>query len=187
MLGCNLSGEGQDFDGVNDSVNTGNVTGIANAITVSAWVKHDTLPNSIERYVTVVSETAVIRHNFDQEIQFYIKTDGSLRNLRVDGALTAGAWHYIVGTWDGTTQRLYLNGVQIASGAPGGTLGSATTVNCGIGVSGGQYASSVNRTVIPGPGHRISFEWCIVSELTEITFVPDLIDDTSAISGIVYA
>ena len=75
-------------------------------ITLEAWVYHDTLPSRIERYVSVGNEVAVIRHNgatATGQVQFYIKTGGTLRSLAVDNAITAGGvascgryvgWHH---------------------------------------------------------------------------------------------
>jgi len=51
--------------------------------------------------------------------------------LEVDNALTTGQWYHIAGTWDGTTQRLYKDGVEIASQTPGGTLDSAIGLHFG--------------------------------------------------------
>ena len=100
-----------------------------NAITVCAWVWHDAFRiDKTERYVTVGPSVAVIRKEADDRLHFYIKTDGNLRHLRVDGFLTEGQWHHVAGTWDGLTQRLYIDGVEIASQAPGGVLGDTSRV-----------------------------------------------------------
>ncbi|MEM4246945.1 MAG: LamG-like jellyroll fold domain-containing protein, partial [Candidatus Woesearchaeota archaeon] len=106
------------FDGVNDII-TGNISNISNAITVEAWVKHNSV-SGIQRYVTIESEIAVLRIQSGQ-FHFYIKTSGTLRHLYA-GSPQVGQWYHIVGTWDGTTQRLYINGQQATSQVPGGTL-----------------------------------------------------------------
>ena len=36
--------------------------------------------------------------------------------------------HHVAGTWDGLTQRLYIDGVQITSQTPGGVIGNASYV-----------------------------------------------------------
>jgi len=36
----------------------------------------------------------------------------------IGSALSLNAWHHTVGTWDGTTQRLYADGTQVASTTP---------------------------------------------------------------------
>jgi hypothetical protein len=100
-----------------------------NAITVCAWVWHDAFrTGQVERYVTASPEIAVIRKETDGRLHFYINTGGSLRHLRVSNVLTEGQWHHVAGTWDGLTQRLYIDGVEIASQEPGGVLGDASGV-----------------------------------------------------------
>ncbi len=117
------------FDGIDDRVSISSYTHSGSVISVSAWVYHNTLPSTIERYVTVGSEGAVIRHSGSGTLQFYVKTGGIVRTLVVGAALATGQWYHIVGTWDGTTQRLYKNGVQIASQVPGGTLDAISNEN----------------------------------------------------------
>jgi hypothetical protein len=100
-----------------------------NAITVCAWVWHEAfVTGQVERYVTAEPEIAVIRKETDGRLHFYINTAGTLRHLRVSDVLTEGQWYHVAGTWDGTTQRLYLDGVEIASQAPGGVLGTTSGV-----------------------------------------------------------
>ena len=100
-----------------------------NAITVCSWVWHDAFRSGqVERYVTAEPEIAVIRKETDGQLHFYINTSGTLRHLRVGDVLTEGQWYHVAGTWDGLTQRLYLDGVEIASQAPGGVLNSTSGV-----------------------------------------------------------
>jgi len=100
-----------------------------NAITVCAWVWHEAFViGNQERYVTVSSEVAVIRKESDGRLHFYIKTGGSLQHLRVSDVLRERQWHHVAGTWDGLTQRLYYDGVEIASQAPGGVLADTSGV-----------------------------------------------------------
>jgi len=105
-----------------------------NAITVCAWVRHDAFRiGEIERYVTVAEEVAVIRKDLDGSLHFYIKTDGNLGHLLVSDVLTEGRWHHVAGTWDGITQRLYIDGVEIAIQVPGGVLGNPSHVEMSSG------------------------------------------------------
>lgn len=105
-----------------------------NAITVCAWVRHDAFRiGEIERYVTVAEEVAVIRKDLDGSLHFYIKTDGKLRHLLVGDVLREGRWHHVTGTWDGVTQRLYIDGVEIASQVLSGVLGNTLHVEMSSG------------------------------------------------------
>ena len=100
-----------------------------NAITVCAWVWHDAFrTGQVERYVTAEPEIGVIRKETDGRLHFYINTGGTLRHLWVSDVLTEGQWYHIAGTWDGLTQRLYIDGVEIASQTPGGVLNGTSGV-----------------------------------------------------------
>ena len=111
-----------DFDGINDYVSIGTPLGSAHEVTVSAWVKHEGIENLVERYVDL-GNYIVIRHDGDNsagQLHFFIRTGpaNTIRSLRVNSVLTMGAWYYVVGTWDGTTQRVYANGDEKASQVP---------------------------------------------------------------------
>ncbi len=43
-----------------------------------------------------------------------------------DTSLALNAWTHVALTWDGATMRLWVNGVQVASGAQGGVLEANT-------------------------------------------------------------
>jgi hypothetical protein len=81
----------------------------------------------------VAPEVAVIRKEGDGRLHFYIKTGGNLKHLWVSNVLTEGQWHYVVGTWDGTNQRLYIDGEQIASQVQSGVLGNTSNVGLSSG------------------------------------------------------
>ena len=128
-----LFGKAVHFHG-RGSGNSGNFRYNNDAITVCAWVWHDMFRiNRIERYVTVAPEVAVIRKEGDGRLHFYIKTGGNLNHLWVSNVLTEGQWHYVVSTWDGTNQRLYIDGEQIASQIQGGVLGNTSNVGLSSG------------------------------------------------------
>ncbi len=104
------------------------------SITLAAWVRHESLDNHVQRYVSLGDEAAVIRHeNKNQRVHFYIKTDGQLRHLAVDQALDVGNWRHVAGTWDGTTQRVYVDGVLRGSATPPGALAEADRLAIGSG------------------------------------------------------
>jgi len=123
------SGNCLDFDGINDNLGGGGFPVGQTSITLEAWVYHRTLPAHQQRYVWLElsggGEVACIRHDgatSQGQLHFYISTGGTYRHLRVDGVLQTNRWYHVTGTWDGSTQRLYLNGESVASSTPGGTL-----------------------------------------------------------------
>jgi hypothetical protein len=123
-----LIGGAQDFDGTDDNIDVGNVIGTSNAVTLSTWIKHDNLSATIEDYFSI--GTTYLRHdggNSVGQLHFYIEmTDDTKKHLRKDDALTNDAWYNVVGTWDGTTQRVFIDGEEKDSQTPGGTLDFGT-------------------------------------------------------------
>ncbi len=70
---------------------------------------------------------------------FAVENLGGTQILAQGGTCpTAGVWRQYVGTYDGSTMRLYINGVQVGSNSQSGTLGPAA-VNIGE-----YYAGSYN-------------------------------------------
>ena len=121
-----------DFDGTNDTVTVaGANTNALQRLTVAAWVKLDSLPSRVMRFVTLFDEKAVLRYDGSQyggpgQLHFYMKIDGSLRGIRVNNALKQGVFQHVAGTYDGSTMRLYLDGEQVGSLDIAGTVGGGT-------------------------------------------------------------
>jgi hypothetical protein len=82
-------------------------------LTVAAWVFHDALPDMTQSYIILGNSIAWIRHEEGKpgRLDFILRAADGLQHLRVAGALTESTWHHVAGTWDGSTQRLYLDGV----------------------------------------------------------------------------
>lgn len=69
--------------------------------------------------------------------------DGAAKLVTVTSALSYAGWHYVVGTADGTTSRLYLDGSQIGSMAAGGAYTGYSAPGWQIGglFSSGSYGT----------------------------------------------
>ncbi len=102
------------------------------AITVEAWIKPLAVTNIDKWAVAKVNSSLSI---FDyaiylstasgsaRTVRFYLSTSGATNaSLNASLAFGDGQWTYVVGTWDGATMRLYINGSQVASTALTGTL-----------------------------------------------------------------
>lgn len=101
---------------------------VPGAVTVCACVRHSTVPATIQRYVTLPSEQAVIRHNGSGAFNFYITTGGTIKQNITAGVISVNTNYYFCGTWDGTTMRSYRNGVAIGTpSTPGGTMTTIST------------------------------------------------------------
>lgn len=105
-------------------------------ISVEAWVRTDY--QGVER--TIASRKSNNNMGWmlylqDGKVGFQVQSD------RVDGGpnLVPGQWYHVAGTYDGSTIRVYLNGVQVAS------RGSGAGIPGGSGVLriGGEYDSTL--------------------------------------------
>ncbi len=113
------------FDGVNDSVSVPSSSGLAptGAVTVEAWVRPTALPTA-GSFASVASkgESYALQFNGPQ-LEFTTIQGATRRRVQAaPGAVVAGQTYHVVGTYDGTTQRLYVNGAQVASAPFSGPL-----------------------------------------------------------------
>jgi hypothetical protein len=86
-------------------------------LSVEAWFRADTLPTS-GQFASLVtkSESWSLQFNGPRLEFTLIDSTGTRGRLQAAaGAVVAGTAYHVVGTWDGSTQRLYLNGTQVAS------------------------------------------------------------------------
>jgi hypothetical protein len=120
-----------DFDGVGDYVNCGNaaILGDMDEITVAGWLTIRSTPTA---WASVVAkgENAwrLSANNTATSFHFGI-TWYQNPNYSVNGATAIGfnEWHHVAGTFDGTTLRIYLDGVLDGSVATTLTIGTAAT------------------------------------------------------------
>ena len=113
-----------DFDAIDDRVTVDDSPSLSPtaAITVEAWVHPDGLPttNGSIRYIAIKSQAYMLRMErvSDQvRFAFFVYGDGSYGPFVHSGALTiaAGTTYHVVGTYDGSQLRLYINGAEQAS------------------------------------------------------------------------
>ena len=149
------------------NVNLGNsinsVLAGTNSITVEAWV----YPTSTYNLQTIVG-------NYQDEMQFLLRLDnlaphfwisspGSTNFSVAVGSTTVplNTWSHVAGTWDGTTIRVFLNGVQIGTEVKAGVFPSMNqNVKIGGGLNNGTEYFTGNITDV-----RI---WNIVRSQAEI-------------------
>jgi hypothetical protein len=126
------NGKALTFDGVNDWVSVDDATDLrlTNAMTIEAWVN----PTKVDGW-----RTAIIKER-SGDLAYSLYTSGQNRPSihLVNGSATAGsalalnAWTHLAATYDATTIRLYVNGVQVATQARANALsGSAGALRIG--------------------------------------------------------
>ena len=120
-------GSALTFDGVNDLVTVADSASLdlTNRATLEAWVNPTALGSAWR--------TALLKEQAGQLVYaLYANNDFSRPSghLYTTGDLFASGtsplplntWSHLAMTWDGTTQRIFVNGAQVGSAAVGGTL-----------------------------------------------------------------
>ena len=118
------------FDGTNDQVRVADSASLdlTSAITLEAWIKPNALP-ATGAFASVLTKAEAYSLQFNgPRLEFTVMQSGARRRLQApSGAVVAGTTYHVVGTYDGVTQRLYLNGTQVASAALSGPATVTTT------------------------------------------------------------
>ena len=118
-----------DFDGTDDYVDLGTAFNPlfngTNTITVESWV-----------YLNTSQTTHTIVSNYGAGNQFFLRVDsgkpvfwidsGGLANASGATTLATNTWIHLAGTWDGTTLKVYVDGVLDGSTAKSGTFANAS-------------------------------------------------------------
>ena len=126
-----VSGSALNFDGIADYVSAGNIAALngLTAVTVSAWVKGS---------VDALSPDAVIVGK-DQVFAMVVAADTAMFAVKSGGSwysspfsirsVDDGKFHFLTGVYDGTTLRIYVDGVQEGSHNIGGLTLNAPLTN----------------------------------------------------------
>jgi hypothetical protein len=115
-----------DFDGIDDKVDVGNPAGLqisGNNITVEAWVYPTTWAslvwqgNVVNQENNSTNDGFMLRVGESGKINFGVGTaNTSWYELNTgSNVLSLNAWTHIAGTYDGTTLKIYKDGVQVGT------------------------------------------------------------------------
>jgi Concanavalin A-like lectin/glucanases superfamily/Fibronectin type III domain len=120
------------FDGVNDWVTIPDASSLdlTTGMTLEAWVYPTTTPTGWR---------AVLVKEGSNSAPYYLYANsdagppaaggligGAYHDVYGGTRLVANTWAHLAATYDGTTERLYVNGVQVASRAQTGAIGTST-------------------------------------------------------------
>jgi subtilisin family serine protease len=127
LLATDAGNTAVSFDGTNDNVKVPSSASLqfTSSLSLEAWIKPTSLPTS-GKFASILTKAESYSLQFNgPRLEFTIMQSGVRQRLQAaEGAITAGQTYHVVGTYDGTTQRLYINGNLVASTA---LSGSATT------------------------------------------------------------
>tara|TARA_B100000508_G_scaffold60116_1_gene46729 strand:+ start:7537 stop:10572 length:3036 start_codon:yes stop_codon:yes gene_type:complete len=136
-----------DFDGVNDIVDCGNSlsSDLAGSTTISveAWVNPSTTTGlgviiSNYNYPTANSELQFLLRRDADEYYFQISGTSVGFGLKTGpGTVATSQWQHVAGTWDGSTMRIYLDGVEMNTQAT--TAISLRTTANKVGIGGNSF------------------------------------------------
>ncbi|MCP4441176.1 MAG: T9SS type A sorting domain-containing protein [Aureispira sp.] len=122
------------FDGSNDYVNCGNngslnITGTT--ITLEAWIYPTAFKSNVWEG-NIINKNGggdngyMLRVGNGGQVNFNIGTGWWNEINSPVGAVSLNTWHHVAGTYDGTTMRLYVDGVEVVNGAETQNIGSAS-------------------------------------------------------------
>ena len=111
-----------DFDGTNDYIDCGTINLSGSAITLECWVYVDQFKGGTDISSIMGTETgghsAFLRFGdggwSDDKVQFVLEI-GSQTKLNGNTALQEDTWYHIAGVYDGSSMKIYINGILDAS------------------------------------------------------------------------
>lgn len=146
-------GRGLEFDGTGDNVDTGDWSNSLDYITVSAWVKpRDAARGDIvSKWASAQRQYNLLQGVTSGKFQFYISRDG--QNAEGSGnsltTISPGNWYHVVGTYNGSSAKIYVNGLEENSTDYSGTLDGTSTENNFIGKSSdATFNGSIDEVMI---------------------------------------
>ncbi|HJS08614.1 MAG TPA: LamG-like jellyroll fold domain-containing protein [Pirellulales bacterium] len=134
-------GQAFSFDGVDDEVRIPHRPSqdAGNQLTIEAWINPDTLdhgrPIAQKRSLgnvggfTLETTHSSIPGEPANGLQFVLWTGSTPTSIRLatpPDSLTAGAWQHVAATYDGSTMKIFVDGVELASQPASGTISPAT-------------------------------------------------------------
>ncbi len=139
------------FDGVNDYVSVNNSSSLnpVNAITVSAWIKWGIDPSKGNAWSPIINKNGdyqyQLQHNQNNSsFEFALKTTSGRKYVVGSTKILPDVWYLVVGTYDGSSVKLFVNGSLDTSTSFSGTLVSSTSnLNIGRRTIGDRYFNGV--------------------------------------------
>jgi chitodextrinase len=136
-------GSAVNFNGVNNYISLPNIDVVGTGITIAAWVKLSAADTSSDyRIISKATTWSEDDHwwmlgttnSAGTKLRARLKAGGVTQTLVASsGNLSVGVWHHAVLRYDGTTMKLYLDGVEVGSVSKTGTLDTNVSAPVNIG------------------------------------------------------
>jgi Concanavalin A-like lectin/glucanases superfamily len=156
-------GDALNFDGATGAVQVPDSPALEpSQITVSAWVKASSSPGNF-KYIVAKGANGCLTGTYglytgaNGGLEFYVANSDLTYVDSPDAGSSVwdGSWHNVIGTYDGSTVRLYVDGVQVGSGsadsspiAYGLPTTNALTIGNYTGCSGLGYNGSIDEVKV---------------------------------------
>ena len=108
----------------NVSILPNNTFKITSAITFTAWIKRDSIDNRLQNIYTHGQWNNALRIQDDNKALFSLQLGGTSQNLYSTQTISDTNWHHITGTYDGSTMKIYIDGVEKGSLSISGIIGT---------------------------------------------------------------
>jgi RHS repeat-associated protein len=129
LLATETTNKAVSFDGTNDSVKVPDSASLrlTSSLSLEAWIKPTSLP-ATGQFASILTKGESYSLQFNgPKLEFTIIQSGVRKRLQApSGAIVAGQTYHVVGTYDGTTQRLYVNGSLVAGAALSGAASTSS-------------------------------------------------------------
>lgn len=181
------------FDGIDDFVNVGIVEVSSGKLTITSWVQSDDLENCGARDCRIISKAtgtapqnhywmlSTIKVGNQTRLRFRLKTRGTTSTLIASsGDLMEGERFHVAATYDGTTMRLYKDGVEVGSLAKTGGINANDEVETWIGGNPNDANSRPWKGLIADV--RIYQKALSANEVNDVknSYIPRAVDDLVA-------
>jgi hypothetical protein len=131
------------------------IDSISHQVTVAAWVDLESPVTAPDNFGTALSRQIGTGQNqyyhlsiFQGQANLFITTDAGYVSPHSQALIPQGTWTHLAGVFDGTTARVYVNGVEVDRAPLTGTFRADTTP---VILSGnGNDASGVPNELFPG-------------------------------------
>ncbi len=134
------------LDGIDDYVDVGNLIVSGRALTIAAWFKVADLQGCAARECRIISKAkgvrsqehifmvSLIERNGSARLRFRLKTDGMTSTLvSFSGGIPANEWTHVAAVYDGSTMRIYSDGIEVGRMAKSGDVTNDAGAGCWIG------------------------------------------------------